>query len=138
MEWIVLRTLVSLAAIIALMLGLAYLGKKYLHAGKGARRSLVDVEILGHRSLQPRTSVYVIKVLNRVIVVGTSEHGMHTLSEMSDPETLASVEDKIVAGTPSGRWFPGANAEVAGGTRSFSDFLKTSLRGAIFATKHSK
>ncbi len=138
MEWIVLRTLVSLAAIIALMLGLAYLGKRYLHAGKGARRSLVDVEILGHRSLQPRTSVYVIKVLNRVIVVGTSEHGMQTLSEMSDPETLASVESKIIAGTPPGHWFPGTNADVAGGTRSFSDFLKTSLRGAIFATKHSK
>lgn len=138
MEWIVLRTLMSLAAIIALMLGLAYLGKKYLNAGKGARRSLVDVEVLGHRSLQPRTSVYVIKVLNRVIVVGTSEHGMQTLSEMSDPGTLASVEEKITAGTPPGRWFPGANAEAAGGNRSFADFLKTSLRGAIFATRHSR
>ena len=138
MEWIVLRTLISLAAIIALMLGLAFLGKKYLHAGKGSRRSLVDVEILGHRSLQPRTAVYVIRVLNRVIVVGTSDHGMQTLSEMSDPQTLASVEDRITAGTPPGRRFPGTNADAAGGTRSFSDFLKTALRGAIFATRHSR
>jgi flagellar biogenesis protein FliO len=138
MEWIVLRTLVSLAAIIALMLGLAYLGKKYLHAGKGARRSLVDVEVLGHRSLQPRTSVYVVKVLTRVIVVGTSEHGMQTLSEITDPETLAAVDEKIAAAAAPGRWFPGAKADAAGGTRSFSEFLRTSLGGAFVATKHTK
>ena len=138
MEWIILRTLLSLAAIIALMLGLAFLVKKYLHAGKGPRRSIVEVELLGHRSLQPRTTVHVIKVLNRVIVVGTSEKGMQTLSEISDPETLASLEDRMIAGALPGRWFPGAKADVAGGTRSFADFLTTSLRGAFFATKHSK
>jgi len=138
MEWIILRTLLSLAAIVALMLGLAYVLKKYMHAGRGSRRSLVDVELLGHRSLQPRTAVYVLKVLNRVIVVGTSEHGMRTLSEITDPETLASVEDSMIAGAASPRWFPGAKADGAGGTRSFSDFLKMSLRGAFFATKHTK
>jgi flagellar biogenesis protein FliO len=138
MEWIILRTLLSLAAIVALMLGLAYLVKKYLHAGKGVRRSLIDVELLGHRSLQPRTAVYVIKVLNRVIVVGASEHGMQTLSEITDPEVLASVEDSLMAGSSGPRWFPGVKADGAGGARSFSDFLKMSLRGAFFATKHTK
>jgi flagellar biosynthetic protein FliO len=138
MEWIVLRTLLSLAAIVALMLGLAWFMKKFMHAGKGARRSLVDVELLGHRSLQPRTSVYVLKVLNRVLVVGASEHGMQTLSEISDPETLASVEDRMIPGTQSPRWFPGVKTDGAGGTRSFSDFLTMSLRGAFFATKHTK
>ena len=124
MEWIILRTLLSLAAIVALMLGLAYLGKIYMHSGKGARRSLVDVELLGHRSLQPRTSVYVLKILNKVIVVGTSEHGLRTLGEISDPETLASLEDSLIAGAPSGRWFPRAGTDVTGGARSFSEFLR--------------
>jgi flagellar biogenesis protein FliO len=138
MEWIILRTLLSLAAIVALMLGLAYVLKKYLHTGKGSRRSLVEVELLGHRSLQPRTAVYVLKVLNRVIVVGASEHGMQTLSEITDPDVLASVEDSMIAGTASPRWFPGVKTDGAGGTRSFSDFLKMSLRGAFLATRHTK
>jgi|GEM_PF-1860645 len=138
MEWLILRTLLSLAAIIALMLGLAFVVRKYLHAGKGAGRSLVDVDLLGHRSLQPRTAVYVLKILNRVIVVGTSEHGMQTLSEISDPEVLASLEDVMISGTASPRWFPGVKADGAGGTRSFSDYLKMSLRGAFFATRHTK
>jgi flagellar biogenesis protein FliO len=138
MEWIIIRTLLSLAAIIALMLGLAYLAKKYMHAGKSGRRSLVEVELLGHRSLQPRTSVYVLKVLNRVLIVGTSEKGMQTLSEISDPEVLASVEDGLMGGSPAPRWFPGVKADGAGGTRYFSDFLKMSIRGAFFATKHTK
>jgi flagellar biogenesis protein FliO len=138
MEWLILRTLLSLAGIIALMLGLAFVVKKYLHAGKGARRSLVDVDLLGHRSLQPRTAVYVLKVLNKVMVVGTSDHGMQTLSEITDPEVLASLEDSIVAGTATPRWFPGVKADGAGGARSFSDYLTMSLRGAFFATKHTK
>lgn len=138
MEWIILRTLLSLTAIVALMLGLAWCMKKLMRSGKGARRSLVDVELLGHRSLQPRTAVYVLKVLNRVIVVGASEHGMQTLSEISDPETLASVEDRMIQGTQAPRWFPGVKTDGVGGTRSFSDFLSHSLRGAFFATKHSK
>lgn len=138
MEWLILRTLLSLAAIIALMLGLAFVVRKYMRTGKGARRSIVDVDLLGHRSLQPRTAVYVLKVLNRVLVVGTSDHGMQTLSEITDPEVLASIEDSIVAGTASPRWFPGAKADGAGGTRSFSDYFKMSLRGAFFATKRTK
>ncbi|HTY57828.1 MAG TPA: flagellar biosynthetic protein FliO [Bacteroidota bacterium] len=138
MEWIIVRTLLSLAAIVALMLGLAFLVRKYLHAGKGLRRSLVDVELLGHRSLQPRTAVYVLKVLNRVIVVGASEHGMQTLSEITDPDVLASVEESMTAGAAAPRWFPGVKVDGAGGAKSFSDFLTMSLRGAFFATKHTK
>jgi len=138
MEWIILRTLFSLAAIVSLMLGIAYLLKKTMRAGKGGRRSLVDVELLGQRSLQPRTAVYVLKVLNRVVVVGTSEHGMQTLTEISDPETLASLEDRMIAVAAPGGWFPKAKADVAGGTRSFTDFLTMSLRGVFVATKHPK
>jgi flagellar biogenesis protein FliO len=138
MEWIIVRTLLSLAAIIALMLGLAFVVKKYMHAGKGGRRSLVDVELLGHRSLQPRTAVYVLRVLNRVIVVGTTEHGMQTLSEMSDPETLAAVEQSVNAPAAPARWFPAAKGSAPGSTRSFADALTMSLRGVFFATKHSK
>lgn len=138
MEWLILRTLLSLAAIIALMLGLAFVVRKYMHAGKGARRSIVDIDMLGHRSLQPRTAVYVLKVLDRVLVVGTSDHGMQTLSEITDPDVLASLENSIVAGTASARWFPGVKADGAGGARSFSDYLKMSLRGAFLATKRTK
>ncbi len=138
MEWIVLRTLLSLSAIIALMLGFAWVMKRFMHAGKGRGRSLVEVELLGHRSLQPRTAVYVLKVLNRVIIVGASEHGMQTLSEISDPETIVSVEDRMMQDEQAPGWFAGRKPAWAGGKQSFSEILKMSFRGAFLATKHTK
>ena len=128
MDGMVIRSVLSLGAILALMLGLTWLAKRYLHAGKGPRRQVVDVELLGQRSLQPRSAVYVLKVLNRVIVVGTSEHGMRPLAEISDPETLASLEDAILA-RPSTGWFAGAGTDIAGGARSFSEYLRHQIAG---------
>jgi len=123
MEWMILRTLGSLASIVALMLGLAYLLKRYLHAGKARGRNPVEVELLGHRSLAPRTSVFVLRVLNQVIVVGTSERGLQTLSEISDPESLSLLEDRMMGGS-SARRLPWTAADLMGGARSFSEYLR--------------
>jgi len=129
MDGMILRSVLSLGAILALMLGLTWVARRYLRAGKGPRRQVVDVELLGQRSLQPRSAVYVLKVLNRVIVVGTSEHGMQPLAEMSDPETLAAVEDASLSRPPS-RWFPAVATDIAGGARSFSEYLRHQLTGS--------
>jgi len=128
MEGIMLRSLLSLGAILALMLGLTWCAKRYLRPGKGPRRQVVDVELLGQRSLQPRSAVYVLKVLNRVIVVGASEHGMQALAEFSDRETLATLEDAQLAHPPA-RWFAEAGTDIAGGARSFSEYLRHQLTG---------
>ena len=136
MDGLILRSVLSLGAILALMLGLAWIAKRYLHAGKGPRRQVVDVELLGQRSLQPRNAVYVLKVLNRVIVVGTSEHGMQPLAEINDPETLAGIEDAALA-RPASRWFAGAGADIAGGARSFSEYLRHQIAGSRIPSRKS-
>jgi len=134
MDGMVLRSVLSLGAILALMLGLTWVAKRYLRAGKGPRRPVVDVELLGQRSLQPRSAVYVLKVLNRVIVVGTSEHGMQPLAEFNDPETLAALEDAMLV-RPASRWFGGASADIAGGARSFSEYLRHQLAASWTAAR---
>ncbi len=53
MEWILVKTLLSLAAVLALMLGVVYLLKKYVYAGKGASSALVAVEVLGQQPCSP-------------------------------------------------------------------------------------
>ncbi|HUI10291.1 MAG TPA: flagellar biosynthetic protein FliO [Bacteroidota bacterium] len=127
MDGLILRSVLSLGAILALMLGLTWLAKRYLRPGKGPRRQVVDVELLGQRSLQPRSAVYVLKVLNRVIVVGASEHGMQALAEFDDRETLALLED-AAATRPAPGWFAGA--DIAGGARSFAEYLRHQIAGA--------
>lgn len=95
MEWILVKTLLSLLAVIGLMVGLLLLLKKYMYAGRLGSASTVDIKVLGQRVLQPKRSVYVLKVLHKVIVVGSSEQGLQTLTEIADPESMAEVEEKI-------------------------------------------
>jgi len=123
MEWMILRTLGSLAAIVALMLGLAYLLKRYINGAKAGSRNPVEVEMLGHRSLAPRTSVFVLRVHHQVIVVGTSERGLQMLSEISDPESLSLLEDRMMGGSSVQR-LPWTAADLMGGARSFSEYLR--------------
>ena len=95
MEWILVKALLALLAVIGLMVGLLLLLKKYMYAGRLGSSSTVDIKVLGQRVLQPKRSVYVLKVLHKVIVVGSSEQGLQTLTEIADAESLAEVEEKI-------------------------------------------
>jgi flagellar protein FliO/FliZ len=93
MEWMLIKTLGSLVAVLALMGGLAFVVRRYGFRPGVRRREGIEIEILGSRSLGPRRSVQVLRVMNRIIVVGVSDHGMQTLSEMTD-EVGLSVEDR--------------------------------------------
>jgi flagellar biosynthetic protein FliO len=91
MEWVLLKTFFSLLLVLGLMYGLAFLYKKYFLAQGKQDSSQVEIELLGRRTLGPKRSVAVLKVFDRVIVVGMTEDGMRTLSEMGDPRPPAGA-----------------------------------------------
>jgi flagellar biogenesis protein FliO len=91
MEWILIKTLLSLAAVIGLMVGLVFLLRKFLVLGGRPSSTDVDIRVLGTRTLQPKRSVCVIGVLDRVLVVGMSEQGMQTLTEFASDEIPAGI-----------------------------------------------
>ena len=118
MEWILVKTLLSLLAVVALMVGLLLVLKKYVYAGRLGSSSTVEIKVLGQRTLQPKRSVYVLKVMNKLIVVGSSENGLQTLTEIADTESLAEVEEKLT-------WQQDA---VAGKSAPFADHLQHYVR----------
>ncbi len=91
MEWILVKTLLSLAAVIGLMVGLVLLLRKFLVIGGRTSASDIEIRVLGTRTLQPKRSVCVIGVLDRVLVVGMSEQGMQTLTEFASDEIPAGI-----------------------------------------------
>jgi len=103
MEWLIAKTLLSLVVVLALMFGLVLLLKKFFYGSKSGSSALVEVEMLGTRVLQPKRAIYVLKVLNKVFVVGSSEQGLHTLTEIGDAESLGELEEKILASRSTGR-----------------------------------
>jgi flagellar biosynthetic protein FliO len=117
MEWVLLKTFLSLLLVLGLMYGLAFLYKKYFLSQGKQDSSQVEIELLGRRTLGPKRSVAVLKVFDRVIVVGMTEDGMRTLSEMPDPRPPIEV----TAGEPGAK-------QPAG--RSFGDYLSAYLHVA--------
>ncbi len=94
MEWVFLKMLLSLGAVLALMFGLVYVLKRFVLPGGVPAGLSVPIHVLGRKSLQPKKSVVVLKVADKILVVGISEQGMQMLTELAD-------EDLSVPETPS-------------------------------------
>ncbi len=104
MEWIVVKTLLSLAAVIGLMIAVVYVMKKFLFGGHVSSSSVVEMSVIGTMTLHPKRSIAVIKVMNKVLIVGVSEEGMQTLGELTDPAMLSLIDAKLEAAAATPRW----------------------------------
>lgn len=103
MGWVLLKSLASLAAVLGLMFGLVVVMKKYMYGFQAGSSSLISVDVLGQKLIQPKRSVIVLKVLNKIMIVGMSEEGMLLLGEINDSDIL--------------HWIDAAMAEADGSTR---------------------
>lgn len=82
MAELIIRLVASLAVVVGLMLLLArFVGKRY-----GARAG-APVQVLHRQPLSRSSSVAVVTVGSRVLVVGTTDHQVSLLAEL-DPEEL--------------------------------------------------
>jgi flagellar biosynthetic protein FliO len=87
MEWILVKMVLSLVAVVALMAGLALFVKKVFFSMHPSNTSQVNIDLVGHRTLAPKRSVYVLRVMGRLIVVGATEQGITLLSEWEEIPT---------------------------------------------------
>jgi len=102
MEWMFLKMLLSLGAVLALMFGLVFVLKRFVLPGGAAADIAVPVQVLGRKSLQPKKSVVILKVAERILVVGVSDQGMHMLTELTEDE-VHKAEAKSSVSSPQGR-----------------------------------
>jgi flagellar biosynthetic protein FliO len=90
MEWVLIKTLFSLAAVLGLMVGVVFLLKKFVYGTGAPSAAQVDITVLGSRSLSPKKSISVVRVMGKVLVVGLSEQGMSLLTELENEEAAES------------------------------------------------
>lgn len=94
----ILETLVTLVAIIALSIIVLVGARRF-----GIGRALGPIEMVGRLPLEGRRSVYLVRVLNRIFVLGASEAGLDKLAEFDSAELPADS---------SGQGFRGALARA--------------------------
>jgi flagellar biogenesis protein FliO len=86
------KTLFALVAVLGLMFVVVFALKKFFIVGPKKGTEVVDIEILSQRMLQPKRQLYVVKVMNTVLVLGSTEHGIHALGEINDESAIRSLE----------------------------------------------
>lgn len=82
MVWAYVQTLIALIVVCALMVGLVYFLRRFMYGSRLHAPSLVTIDILGSKMLQPKVMIYVLRIENKIIVVGLSERGLHLLTEL--------------------------------------------------------
>jgi flagellar biogenesis protein FliO len=94
------RTVLALAVVLLIILGLRFVLKKLSRRVAGPRGGAV--EVLSRTSLQPRHQLLLVRMGRRLLLIGAGPAGLTTLSEVSDPEEVAELSEAAM----------GENAEV--------------------------
>jgi flagellar biosynthesis protein FliO len=99
-----MESVVALALVVALAVFVLYSARR---AGLG-RGSLGPIELVARLPLEARRSVYVVRVLDQVLIIGSSEAGLARLGQLPDG-AAAEFRDGV-----SARGFAGVLAGHAG------------------------
>ena len=92
--WTVFRLILALALVLALIMATVWLVKK-LNPGMVRTGSSGTIRILSATYLGPKKGLYLIKVLDRVILVGMTENSVQPITEFSgDEEAVRLLESE--------------------------------------------
>jgi flagellar protein FliO/FliZ len=83
------ESLLALLVIVGLAALFLYAARR---AGLGPGRGLGSIELLARLPLEPRRSVYVVRVLDQVLIIGASEAGLAKLGELPESAAVALRE----------------------------------------------
>ena len=88
----IVQTFVTLVAVCAIAFAVLYAARRF-----GLGRPRGPISLVGQLPLDARRSIYLVKVVDQVIVVGASEAGFTKLGEVS-AGTVVEVEAKDAPG----------------------------------------
>lgn len=95
----VIEMLGGLALVLAILIGLYWALRRFA-PGRAAGRSMGGLRLVGRLPLGPRKYLGLVKVADKVLVIGVSEASITTLAIIDDPEQVAllSAGDKKAFG----------------------------------------
>jgi flagellar protein FliO/FliZ len=113
MNGLLLQTLGSLALVVILIFVILFILKKYVYRDYGHGKSSAYLKILGHLVIQPKKFIYIIKIFDKILIIGVSENNINVLSEINDSESVQKIEGLLTVKTT--------------GSRNFLDYLKSNI-----------
>lgn len=78
----IVKAIIPLILIVGLLYGVLFFIRKYGISFKGKGSSLVNIKVLSSQLLMPKKYISVVKVEDKILVLGVSEHSISLLKEM--------------------------------------------------------
>jgi flagellar biosynthetic protein FliO len=88
-----LKIVSALAVTVGVLIVTAYLFKRAMKRGRGEINNRELIRILSSQYLGPKSSIMLVDVLGRVIVIGISSGTISLLTEIMDPGSLEHLKD---------------------------------------------
>ena len=95
--WSSIAYLISLAAVFAVVLVMAYFAARFIGGRFNARMSTGGGKVLENLPLGPNRSVCVVEMAGRVFLLGVTEGSITLLSEITDEEIIGSLKERSLA-----------------------------------------
>lgn len=133
METTLLKAFLTLTALVAALGAVLYVVRRYT-AVQLTQHTGAQFRVIGQLALQQKRQIYLLLVADKILVVGAADHSITTLSEITDPATIAAlIEAKTPTSPLSSLWASrkgtGSSSssltEHPQGILSFSEFLKS-------------
>lgn len=96
--WSTLAYLLSLVAVFAVVVVMAYFAAKFIGGRFNARMSTGGGKILENLPLGPNRSVCVVEMAGRVFLLGVTEGSINLLGEITDNDMIAHLHEQSLAG----------------------------------------
>jgi len=84
------RVLAGLLIVIGLIWGISLLLKKFVTV-RGLAGSSNNLKVLTSLSLTPTRTLYMVRLGDRILLLGSGEGGLRTLAEITDPEEVSDL-----------------------------------------------
>jgi flagellar biogenesis protein FliO len=88
--WTYVRFFVALAVVLGVIWAFSLLMKKLLVA-RGLAGSAECLKLLYTQSLSPSKHIYLVRLVDRVLLIGSGEGGLTTLAEITDPSEVSAI-----------------------------------------------
>ena len=94
--WSTLAYLVSLVAVFAFVVVMAYFASKFLSGRFQNRTTSTGGRLLEHLALGPNKSVCVVEIADKLLLLGVTEQQITLLGEIEDPEEIDRLRRQAV------------------------------------------
>ena len=95
--WSTLAYLISLVAVFAFVVVMAYFASKFLSGRFQNRTASAGGRLLEHLALGPNKSVCVVDIADKLLLIGVTDQQITRLGEIEDPEEIDRLRRQAVA-----------------------------------------